>query len=56
MSGLFPILLARVSNAVINRYADKEHPCLTPLWRLKYLPVWPLFKTVHWMLLYIVLI
>ncbi len=43
----FLILVARVSNAVINRYADKGHPCLTPTWRLKLLPVLPLFKTVE---------
>ncbi len=45
------ILLARLSIAKINKYADRGHHCLTPLSSLKYPPVLPLLITVDSILL-----
>ncbi len=50
------ILLARISIAKINDYADRGHPCLTPLSSLKYPPVLQLLIIVDSILLYIILI
>ncbi len=47
-------LFARISIGRINKEADSGHPSLTPLSRLKNTTLFPLLRTVDFMLLYII--
>lgn len=54
--GFCLIFNARISVAIMNRYGEMGHPCLTPLWSWNQSELTPLLITAEEMLLYRVLV
>ncbi len=48
--------MAKSSTAMVNKYGDMGHPCLTPHWGLNHSEISPLLMTAEEIFLYIVLI